>query len=123
MSEELQKKQISLQRSLAFDLLDTDEKKEQTNLLLDEFLPHLAADIENLMHEQKATLFHEIFTDSHQPKIRVVLKLAKFEHEFIILLDSKNAMFVIGSERGGVQTNSALNATIALKPMLFKLKV
>ncbi len=123
MSEELQKKQISLQRSLAFDLLDTDERKEQTNLLLDEFLPHLTADIENLMHEQKATLFYEIFTDSYQPKIRVVLKLAKFEHEFIILLDSKNAMFVIGSERGGVQTNSALNATIALKPMLFKLKV
>ncbi len=123
MSKELQKKQISLQRSLAFDLLDTDERKEQTNLLLNEFLPHLASDIENLMHEQKATLFYEIFTDSYQPKIRVVLKLAKFEHEFIILLDSKNAMFVIGSERGGVQTNSALNATIALKPMLFKLKV
>jgi hypothetical protein len=123
MSEQENNKQISLLRSLAFDLLDTDERKEQTKLLLDEFLPHLAADIENLMHEQKATLFYEIFTDSYQPKIRVVLKLAKFEHEFIILLDSKNAMFVIGSERGGVQTNSALNATIALKPMLFKLKV
>lgn len=123
MSEQENNKQISLLRSLAFDLLDTDERKEQTKLLLDEFLPHLASDIENLMHEQKATLFYEIFTDSYQPKIRVVLKLAKFEHEFIILLDSKNAMFVIGSERGGVQTNSALNATIALKPMLFKLKV
>ncbi len=123
MSEQQNNKQISLLRSLAFDLLDTDERKEQTKLLLDEFLPHLAADIENLMHEQKATLFYEIFTENYQPKIRVVLKLAKFEHEFIILLDSKNAMFVIGSERGGVQTNSALNATIALKPMLFKLKV
>lgn len=114
---------VSLLRSLAFDLLDTEERKEQTQQLLDEFLPHLAADIENIMCEQKATLFYEVFTDNYQPKIRVVLKLTKFEHEFVILLNSKNAMFVIGSERGGIQISNALNAAIALKPMLLKLKV
>jgi len=123
MSEESKTKKVSLLRSLAFDLIDTEERKEQTQQLLDEFLPHLAADIENIMHEQKATLFYEIFTENYQPKIRVVLKLTKFEHEFIIHLDSKIAMFVIGSERGGLHASNALNATIFLKPMLLKLKV
>jgi hypothetical protein len=123
MTDQSHTHKVSLLRSLAFDLLDTEERKEQTQQLLDEFLPHLAADIENIMCEQKATLFYEVFTDNYQPKIRVVLKLTKFEHEFVILLNSKNAMFVIGSERGGIQISNALNAAIALKPMLLKLKV
>lgn len=123
MSEKLQDHQVSLPPSQAFDLLDTDERKEQTRRLLEESLPHLAADIENAMHEQKATLFYEIFIENQQPKIRVVLKLTKFEHEFIILLDSKNALFVIGSERGGVHANNASSLTVALKPMLLRLKV
>jgi hypothetical protein len=123
MTYQSQKHKVLLTRSLAFDLIDTDERKEQTQQLLDEFLPHLAAEIENIMHEQKAKLFYEVFTVNYQPKIRVVLKLTKFEHEFVILLNSKNAMFVIGSDRGGVQISNALNAAIALKPMLLKLKV
>lgn len=123
MTYQSQKYKVLPTKSLAFDLIDTDERKEQTQQLLDEFLPHLAAEIENIMHEQKAKLFYEIFTDNYQPKIRVVLKLSKFDHEFVILLNSKNAMFVIGSERGGIQISNALNAVIALKPMLLKLKV
>jgi hypothetical protein len=123
MSEELKPQKTSLLRNLAFDLLDSEERKLETKLLLDEFLPHLAVDIENDMSNQRAVLFYEIFTENYQPKIRVVLRLPKFEHEFIIHLDSTKSMFVIGSERGGQLASSALNATMSLKVMLLKLRV
>ena len=54
MTEKLQKRKVSLLRSLVFELIDTDERKKQTEQLIDEFLPHLAADIENSLYEQAA---------------------------------------------------------------------
>lgn len=119
---EEQIKELSLLRSLALELIDTDERREQTVQLLDEFLPHLAADIENSLHEQEATLLYEIFAEQSHPKIRVVFKLKKLEHEFLIHLDSKNAMFVIGSERTGETASNAMNASNALKNNLMKFK-
>jgi hypothetical protein len=104
------------------DLIDTDERKEQTNQLLDEFLPHLAADIENSLYGQDAKLFYELFTEQRRPKIRVLLKLKKFEHEVEIHLDSKTAMFVIGSERTGVAASNAFNACAIVQTMMMRVR-
>ena len=122
MTTNQQKHKVSSLRSLALDLIDTDERREQTIQLLDEFLPHLGADIENSLHEQDAKVFYEIYTERHSPKIRIVLKLKKFEHEFVILLDSKKAMFIVGSEMGGLHASNALKASAMLKTMLMKVK-
>jgi len=122
MTEKPQKQKVSLLRSLALELIDTDERREQTKQLLDELLPHLAADIENSLHEQEAKLFYELFNEQSRPKIRVVLKLKKFEHEVLIHLDSKNAMFVIGSERTGEAVTNASNLAYVLKNNLMKFK-
>jgi hypothetical protein len=117
-----QKKEVPLLRSLALDLIDTEERREQTLQLLNEFLPHLAADIENSLHEQEAIVHFELFIEQQHSKIRFNLKLKKLEHEFLIHIDSKNAMFVIGSERGGEHANNALQASQVLKTMLMKFK-
>ena len=122
MTEKPQKQKVSLLRSLALELIDTDERREQTNQLLDEFLPHLAADIENSLHDQDAKLFYELFTEERRPKIRVVLKLKKFEHEVLIHLDSKNAMFVVGSERTGETASNAFNASAIVQTMLMRVR-
>ncbi len=117
-----EQKNVPLLRSLALDLIDTDERREQTLQLLNEFLPHLAADIENSLHEQEAIVNFELFIEQQRSKIRFNLKLKKLEHEFLIHIDSKNAMFVIGSERGGEHANNALQASQVLKTMLMKFK-
>jgi hypothetical protein len=109
-------------RKFALDLIDTDERREQAKQLLEEFLPHLAADIENDLHEQEAKVFYEIFTAHESPKIRVVLKLKKLDHEVLIHLDSRNAMFVIGSERGGEAATNAINASDLVKTMLMRVR-
>lgn len=121
MADKRQQK-ISLTRALTLEIIDTDERREQTVHLLDDHLPHLAADIENLMFEQEAKLYYELFTENQHPKIRVILKLKKFEHEVVIHLSSKKACFVIGSERTGEPSSSALNATSILKTLLLKVK-
>lgn len=122
MTVKPQKQKVSLLRSLALELIDTDERREQTKQLLDELLPHLAADIENNLHDQDAKLFYELFTEQRRPKIRVVLKLKKFEHEILIHLDSKNAMFVIGSERTGETASNAFNASAIAETMLMRVR-
>lgn len=122
MTEQLKKRKVSRLRSPELELLDTSERKEQTIQLLNELLPDLAADIENNLYEQEASVLYEIFLDKNQPKIRVILKLKKLEHEFLIHLDSKRAMFVIGSERSGEQATSALSASMILKSLLMKFK-
>lgn len=109
-------------KNLALDLIDTEERREQAILLLNEFLPHLAADVENSLHSQEAVVFYDIFIEQHKPKIRVMLKLKKLQHDFLIHLDSQLAMFVIGTERGGAQANSASQAAQILKTMLMKFK-
>ena len=119
---EEQIKELSLLRSLALELIDTDERREQAKQLLDEFLPHLAAEIENNLHDQDAKLFYELFTEQRRPKIRVVLKLKKFEHEVLIHLDSKNAMFVVGSERTGETASNAFNASAIVQTMLMRVR-
>lgn len=122
MLEKLQQPKVPLLRCFALELIDTDECREQTTQLLDEFLPHLAADIENSLHEQEAKLFYELFTEQRHPKIRVVLKLKKFEHEVLIHLDSKNAMFIVGSERTGEAASNALNACGIVQAMLMRVR-
>jgi hypothetical protein len=119
---EIPKKKVPLLRSLALELIDTDERLDQTKQLLDKFLPHLATDIENNLYDQEARLFYEIFTENYHPKIRVVLKLKKFDHEVLIHLDSRNAMFVVGSERGGQTANTAMNASEIVKTMLMRVR-
>lgn len=119
---EEQIKKLSLLRSLALELIDTDERREQAKQLLDEFLPHLAAEIENNLHDQDAKLFYELFTEQRRPKIRVVLKLKKFEHEVLIHLDSKNAMFVVGSERTGETASNAFNVSAIVQTMLMRVR-
>lgn len=114
--------QVPQLRNLALDLIDTDERREQTKQLLDALLPHMAAEIENSLFAQEAKVYYEIFTSNHQPKIRVVLKLKKLEHEFLVLLDSKNAMFIVGSEMGGLHASNPANAISILKTMLMKFK-
>ena len=121
MIEKPQKK-VSLLRSLALELIDSDERREHTNQLLDEFLPHLAVEIENSLHDQDAKVFYELFTEQHRPKIRVVLKLKKFEHEVLIHLDSKNSMFVVGSERTGETASNAFNASAIVETMLMRVR-
>lgn len=122
MPEKLQKRKVSLLRSLVLELVDTDERKKQTEQLIDEFLPHLAADIENNLFEQEAKLFYELFTEQRHPKIRVVLKLKKYEHEVLIHLDSKNAVFVVGSERTGENASNAFNACAIVQTMLMRVR-
>lgn len=122
MTEKLQKRKVSLLRSLVFELIDTDERKKHTEQLIDELLPHLAADIENSLYEQEAKLFYELFTEQRHPKIRVVLKLKKYEHEVLIHLDSKNAMFVVGSERTGETASNAFNASAIVQTMLMRVR-
>lgn len=122
MTEELQKQKVPLLRSLAIELIDTDERREQAVKLLDELLPHLAADIENSLHEQEAKLFYEIFIEQRHPKIRVVLKLKKFEHEVLIHLDAKNAMFIVGSERTGETASNASKASAIVQAMLMRVR-
>lgn len=122
MDKELKKRKVSQQRSPVLEMLDTNERKEQTIQLLDDLLPHLVTDIENQLYEQEASVFYEIFFDNNQSKIRVILQLKKLEHEFLIHLDSKRAMFVIGSERSGEEATSALSASMILKSLLMKFK-
>ena len=113
----------SLSRSLALSLIDNDERRAQTIQLLDEFLPQLAADVENDLHGQSAKVFYEIYSEHFHPKIRVILKLKRMEHEYVVLLDAKNSMFVVGSEMGGQHANNALQASGILKTLLMKFKV
>jgi hypothetical protein len=122
MTDKPQKHKVSLLRSLAFEIIDTDERREQTKQLLDELLPHLAADIENSLHDQEAKLFYELFTEERRPKIRVVLRLLKFEHEVLIHLDSKNAMFIVGSERTGEGASNAFNACAIVQTMMMRVR-
>ena len=122
MTEGLKKQEVSLRRSQALEMLDTSERKEQTIQLIDDWLPRLAVDIENHLHEQEARVLYDFFSDNNQSKIRVVLKLKKLEHEFLIHLDSQRAMFVIGSERSGEEATSALSASMILKSLLMKFK-
>lgn len=122
MTEKLQKQEVSSNRSFALNLIDTDERKAQTKRLLDEYLPHLAADIENSLYDQEAKLFYELYTEQRQPKIRIVLKLKKFEHEVLIHLDSKNAMFIIGSERTGETASNAFSACAIIQMMMMRFR-
>lgn len=114
--------EIPTLRNLAIDLIDTNERRQQTEILLSELLPNLALEVENTLDEQNATVFYEIFVEHHRPKIRVLFKLKKFVHEFLIHLDSDNSMFVIGSERGGEVASNAHRACTILKIMLMKFK-
>jgi len=123
MTEELKKRKVSLLTSPALELLDTSERKEQTIQLLNELLPDLVADIENNLYEQETTVFYEIFLDKNQPKIRVILKLKKLEHEFLIHLDSKRAMFVIGSERSGEHTSTLQHKLVTVHQIQIDLQV
>jgi hypothetical protein len=114
--------EIPTPRNLALDLIDSSERREQTEFLLNELLPHLAAEIEKTLDPQRAIVFYEIYVEQQRPKIRVLLKLKKLEHEFLIHVDSNNFMFVIGSERGGEVASNAQRACTILKTMLMKLK-
>jgi len=118
-----QQKNTSLLRKLAISLLDTDERRYQTVELLDTWLPELAADVENLLFDQQAKIFHEIYSEHFQPKIRVIIRLEKMEHEYAVLLDSKHSMFVVGTEVGGLHAGSATQAAGILKSILLKFKV
>ncbi len=122
MTVKPQKQKVPLLRCLALELIDTDERREQTKQLLDELLPHLAADIENSLHDQEAKLLYEIYTEQRRPKIRVALKLKKFEHEVLIHLDSKNAMFVVGSERTGETASNSFNACAIVQTMMMRVR-
>jgi hypothetical protein len=117
------KNKTSLLPSLATGLVDTDERSEQIDLLLNEFLPHLAVEIENSMHAQEARLLYERISEQGRPKIRVVFKLKKLEHPYDILLDSPHALFIIGREVGGETASNAFNACAVLKTLLLKFKV
>ena len=123
MTEKTLHREVSLTERLALDLINSDDRREQTSLLLDEHLPELAAEIESNLIAQDARLLYEIFTEQHHPKVRVIVRLKKFEHELLIHLDSKNAMFVIGSERSGDFANSAITVANILRTQLLKLKV
>jgi hypothetical protein len=123
MTEKTLHREVSLTERLALDLINSDARREQTSLLLDEHLPELAAEIECSLSEQDGKILYEIFTEQHHPKVRVIVQLKKFEHELLIHLDSKNAMFVIGSERSGEFANSAATVAGILKTQLLKLKV
>jgi hypothetical protein len=122
MTEKTLHREVSLTERLALDLINSDARREQTSLLLDEYLPELAAEIEYSLSEQDGKLLYEIFTEQHHPKIRIVVQLKKLEHELLIHLDSKNAMFVIGSERSGEFANNATTAASILRIQLLKLK-
>jgi hypothetical protein len=108
--------------NLALDLIDTSERREQVELLLNELLPDLAAEIENTLDAQNAIVFYEIYIEQQRPKIRVLLKLKKLAHEFLIHIDSKNSMFLIGTERGGEVASNAQRACAILKTILMKFK-
>ena len=116
-------KEVPQLENIALELLDTAERREQVVLPMDEALPHLAAEIENSMHEQSAKVGYELIVVDHRPKIRVFLSLTKLVHEYVILVDSRNAMFIIGKEMGGQHATNALQAAALLKNMLMKFKV
>ena len=118
-----QDKEIPQLVNIALDLLDTDERREQVLLLMNDFMPHLAAEVENSMHEQGAIVGYELIVINDRPTIRVVLSLKKLQHEYVLLLDSKNAMFVIGKDVGGQHAANAMSAAVVLKNMLMKFKV
>ncbi len=118
-----QTKEVPQLGNIALELLDTAERRDQVVLLMDELMPHLAAEIENSMHEQSAKVSYELIVVDHRPKIRVLFSLTKLVHEYVILVDSKNAMFIIGKEMGGQHAANALQATAVLKNMLMKFKV
>ena len=107
-------------REICLELIDTDKLRVQTELLLDKFLPHLAADIENYLHAQEAKVFYEIYTDRKAPTIRVVLKLNKSHHEVLVHLDSRNALFVIGNEPSAEVASTALEASGILERVLMR---
>ena len=116
------RRKVPLLRSLALSLLDSDLRRAQTIELIDEALPLMAADVENELHEQEAKVFYEIFSEHFEPKIRIILRLKKMEHEYIILLNSKNSMFILGSEIGGQFADTADQVVDLLKTSLMKLK-
>jgi len=109
-------------RSQAMGLVDCDERKEQTTQLLDEFLPHMAAEIENIMHDQQAKVTYELAVEDSIALIRTSLKLKKLSHNSVILLNSKKATFILGTEIGGQHAGTALQATQLLKVAMLKFK-
>ena len=52
MTEKTLHREVSLTERLALDLINSDDRREQTTLLLDEHLPELAAEIECSLSEQ-----------------------------------------------------------------------
>ncbi len=120
MDSNSQNKAVLL-RSIALDLIDTDERREQTIQLLDEFLPHLASNIEHLMHTEAAKMLYEIFTENYIPKIRVVLQTKRLKHELLIHLDSKSGMFAVELERNVETACNALAVCSILRSNFAKI--
>lgn len=118
----LNQQKVPLLRTLALEILDSEARRIQTILLLDEFLPALVIDVENYLITQDAKVTFEIFSEHFHPKIRIIIRLKKMEHEYTILLDSKNYMFIIGNEIGGLHANNAKQAADLVRELMCKFK-
>ncbi|PUE29581.1 hypothetical protein B9Z35_10350 [Limnohabitans sp. Jir61] len=113
------------QERLTFiSMLDTPERQQLANTLLDHQLPRLAADLENELHKQDARVVFESVFHRKSPRIKVIVKLKKQEHKIIIHLDSKKSLCKVGSESGlgGSPADSAESVCRVAKNMMLRVR-
>lgn len=112
----------AIEISDALEMLESHERRDQVGDFFNHQLPRVAAELENLMCDQGARIRYEISSDQAFPQIIVTLQL-KIEHEVVIHLDAPDSIFMIGSKRDGVFTNSSEHAAQITSAILGRLKV
>lgn len=110
-----------LEISDALEMLESHERRDQVGDFFNHQLPKVAAELENLMCEQSARVRYEIRSNQGFPHIAVILDL-KIEHEVVIHLDAPDSIFMIGSKRDGLLTNSSEKAAQITSTILARLK-
>ena len=113
-----------LQRHDFLAALDSPERKQLAVELLSTQLPALAAELENELYDQAARVLFEPVLVRRSPRINVVVKLEKQDHQVIIHLDEKHALCKVGIESGlaGEPADNAETACRIARNMLLRVR-
>jgi hypothetical protein len=104
----------SLNQSLVRDMIESDVRKDEFSKLLETDLPSVATLLENQYAQNNLRLTYDPIVKNNSPMIEVIVKANTNTHTLLILLDSKTATFVIGSERGGQIASTSQSASSIL---------
>jgi hypothetical protein len=105
-------------------LLDTPERQKLATDLLNQQLPRLAAELENQLYDQGARVSFQAKLVRKSPRINVVVKLKKQDHQVLIHLDSKQALCKVGSQSGlgGMPAENAESACRIAKNLMLRVR-